>query len=164
MVLDVGINRLPPGAGDKGELVGDIDYASAAATAGAIYLVPGGVGPMTIACLLRNTLAMPRTAAPASRPGGFYDAPTLLAGPMLASALGCAPQEADAHQRPLYPAARQRREIAFAQPSRKNNGRPFTKPRRRRGDVRAAAMYRGYETNAKDPAEAIARWQPHRCS
>lgn len=58
-VIDVGINRID--APEKGEgktrLVGDVDYASAAQVAGAITPVPGGVGPMTIACLLRNTLA-----------------------------------------------------------------------------------------------------------
>ncbi len=53
IVIDVGINRVE-GAGNK--LVGDVHYASAAAVAGAITPVPGGVGPMTIACLLRNTL------------------------------------------------------------------------------------------------------------
>jgi methylenetetrahydrofolate dehydrogenase (NADP+)/methenyltetrahydrofolate cyclohydrolase len=56
-VIDVGINRLPPSdAAPKGKLVGDVDYASAVQTAGAITPVPGGVGPMTIAVLLRNTL------------------------------------------------------------------------------------------------------------
>jgi methylenetetrahydrofolate dehydrogenase (NADP+)/methenyltetrahydrofolate cyclohydrolase len=56
-VIDVGINRLPPADGAaKGRLVGDVDYASAAQVAGAITPVPGGVGPMTIAVLLRNTL------------------------------------------------------------------------------------------------------------
>ena len=56
-VIDVGINRLPPVEGaDKGRLVGDVDFASASAVAGAITPVPGGVGPMTIAVLLRNTL------------------------------------------------------------------------------------------------------------
>ncbi len=56
-VIDVGINRLPPAAGEaKGRLVGDVDFASASAVAGAITPVPGGVGPMTIAVLLRNTL------------------------------------------------------------------------------------------------------------
>ena len=49
-VIDVGINRRPEG------LVGDVDFAEAGAVAGAISPVPGGVGPMTIACLLRNTL------------------------------------------------------------------------------------------------------------
>ncbi len=57
-VIDVGINRIP--APEKGEgktrLVGDVDFASAAEVAGAITPVPGGVGPMTIACLLANTL------------------------------------------------------------------------------------------------------------
>jgi methylenetetrahydrofolate dehydrogenase (NADP+)/methenyltetrahydrofolate cyclohydrolase len=57
-VIDVGINRVP--APEKGEgktrLVGDVDYAGAAAVAGAITPVPGGVGPMTIACLLANTV------------------------------------------------------------------------------------------------------------
>ncbi|MDE2561976.1 MAG: bifunctional methylenetetrahydrofolate dehydrogenase/methenyltetrahydrofolate cyclohydrolase FolD [Sphingomonadales bacterium] len=56
-VIDVGINRLPPAVeGGKGRLVGDVDYASAAEVAGAITPVPGGVGPMTIAVLLRNAL------------------------------------------------------------------------------------------------------------
>ncbi|MEO6433934.1 MAG: bifunctional methylenetetrahydrofolate dehydrogenase/methenyltetrahydrofolate cyclohydrolase FolD [Sphingomicrobium sp.] len=57
-VIDVGINRLPPtedGTGTKGRLVGDVDFASASSVAGAITPVPGGVGPMTIACLIRNT-------------------------------------------------------------------------------------------------------------
>ena len=57
-VIDVGINRLD--APEKGEgktkLVGDVDYESCAAVAGAITPVPGGVGPMTIACLLANTV------------------------------------------------------------------------------------------------------------
>jgi len=58
VVIDVGINRIP--APEKGEgkmkLVGDVDFASCAGVAGAITPVPGGVGPMTIACLLANTL------------------------------------------------------------------------------------------------------------
>jgi methylenetetrahydrofolate dehydrogenase (NADP+)/methenyltetrahydrofolate cyclohydrolase len=58
VVIDVGINRIP--APEKGEgkmkLVGDVDYATCAEVAGAITPVPGGVGPMTIACLLVNTL------------------------------------------------------------------------------------------------------------
>jgi methylenetetrahydrofolate dehydrogenase (NADP+)/methenyltetrahydrofolate cyclohydrolase len=55
-VIDVGINRLPPAEeGAKGRLVGDVDFASASRVAGAITPVPGGVGPMTIACLIRNT-------------------------------------------------------------------------------------------------------------
>ena len=58
VVIDVGINRIP--APEKGEgkmkLAGDVDFASCAGIAGAITPVPGGVGPMTIACLLANTL------------------------------------------------------------------------------------------------------------
>ena len=54
-VIDVGINRVP-GEGGKSRLVGDCDFESCAAVAGAITPVPGGVGPMTIACLLANTL------------------------------------------------------------------------------------------------------------
>jgi methylenetetrahydrofolate dehydrogenase (NADP+)/methenyltetrahydrofolate cyclohydrolase len=50
-IIDVGINRMP-----DGKLAGDVDFAEAVAVAGAITPVPGGVGPMTIACLLRNTL------------------------------------------------------------------------------------------------------------
>ncbi len=56
-VIDVGINRTDAG------LVGDVDFDSAASVAGAITPVPGGVGPMTIACLLRNTLEAAKAAA-----------------------------------------------------------------------------------------------------
>ncbi len=55
IVIDVGINRIT-GADGKGKLVGDVAYDEVAAVAGAITPVPGGVGPMTIACLLKNTL------------------------------------------------------------------------------------------------------------
>ncbi|ADO43236.1 bifunctional methylenetetrahydrofolate dehydrogenase/methenyltetrahydrofolate cyclohydrolase FolD [Ketogulonicigenium vulgare] len=55
-VIDVGINRIQPAGADKAKLVGDCDFDSCAAVAGAITPVPGGVGPMTIACLLANTL------------------------------------------------------------------------------------------------------------
>jgi methylenetetrahydrofolate dehydrogenase (NADP+)/methenyltetrahydrofolate cyclohydrolase len=55
MVIDVGVNRVA-GEGGKSRLVGDVAYAEAAKVAGAITPVPGGVGPMTIACLLLNTL------------------------------------------------------------------------------------------------------------
>ena len=56
-VIDVGMNRMPPAEeGGKGKLVGDVDFAAAREVAGAITPVPGGVGPMTIACLLANTL------------------------------------------------------------------------------------------------------------
>ena len=54
-VIDVGINRLA-GEGGNSHLTGDVDFASASQVAGAITPVPGGVGPMTIACLIRNTL------------------------------------------------------------------------------------------------------------
>ena len=54
-VIDVGINRIDTADG-KTKLVGDVDYESCAAVAGAITPVPGGVGPMTIAILLQNTL------------------------------------------------------------------------------------------------------------
>ena len=57
VVLDVGINRVPREDGsDKTRLVGDVDYDEAFGVAGAITPVPGGVGPMTVACLLRNTV------------------------------------------------------------------------------------------------------------
>ena len=70
-VIDVGINRIDNGEGGT-RLVGDVNYAEAAEVAGAITPVPGGVGPMTISCLLQNTLvacaqqigaAAPKTAA-----------------------------------------------------------------------------------------------------
>ena len=56
VVIDVGINRLPPEGDKKGRLVGDVDFNSVSNVASAITPVPGGVGPMTIACLLRNTV------------------------------------------------------------------------------------------------------------
>jgi methylenetetrahydrofolate dehydrogenase (NADP+) / methenyltetrahydrofolate cyclohydrolase len=57
IVIDVGMSRLTPEqAGNSSGLVGDIDFAGVAEIASAITPVPGGVGPMTIACLLRNTL------------------------------------------------------------------------------------------------------------
>jgi len=55
-VIDVGINRVPAAEEGKTRLVGDVDFASCQGIAGAITPVPGGVGPMTIAVLLRNTL------------------------------------------------------------------------------------------------------------
>jgi methylenetetrahydrofolate dehydrogenase (NADP+)/methenyltetrahydrofolate cyclohydrolase len=54
-VIDVGINSVADGDGRR-RLVGDVDFVSVGAVAGAITPVPGGIGPMTIACLLRNTL------------------------------------------------------------------------------------------------------------
>ena len=57
VVIDVGINRIPDAAAKSGtRLVGDVDYAAVAEKAPAITPVPGGVGPMTIAMLMRNTL------------------------------------------------------------------------------------------------------------
>jgi len=58
-VIDVGINRIE-GEGGETRLVGDVDFASVQPVAGAITPVPGGVGPMTIACLLHNTLIATR--------------------------------------------------------------------------------------------------------
>ena len=55
-VIDVGINRLPAGMDGKTRLVGDVAFAEAVGIAGAITPVPGGVGPMTIAMLMANTL------------------------------------------------------------------------------------------------------------
>ncbi|MBV1694374.1 MAG: bifunctional methylenetetrahydrofolate dehydrogenase/methenyltetrahydrofolate cyclohydrolase FolD [Hyphomicrobiales bacterium] len=62
ILIDVGINRIDAGAG-RTRLVGDVDYDDCVKVAGAITPVPGGVGPMTIACLLANTLAAARTRA-----------------------------------------------------------------------------------------------------
>jgi methylenetetrahydrofolate dehydrogenase (NADP+) / methenyltetrahydrofolate cyclohydrolase len=62
-VIDVGINRVPASGEQKSRLVGDVCFAEAAAVAGAITPVPGGVGPMTIACLLVNTLRAACTQA-----------------------------------------------------------------------------------------------------
>ena len=58
-VIDVGINRIATDDG-KGRLVGDVDFDDAESVAGAITPVPGGVGPMTIACLLKNTVEAAR--------------------------------------------------------------------------------------------------------
>ena len=55
-VIDVGINRITDEDDAASRLVGDVDFTAAAEVAGAITPVPGGVGPMTIACLLANTL------------------------------------------------------------------------------------------------------------
>lgn len=58
-VIDVGINRVT-GPDGEGRLAGDVDFATAAAVAGAITPVPGGVGPMTVACLMQNTATAAR--------------------------------------------------------------------------------------------------------
>jgi methylenetetrahydrofolate dehydrogenase (NADP+)/methenyltetrahydrofolate cyclohydrolase len=68
-VIDVGINRIERGG--KNILVGDVDYASASTVAGAITPVPGGVGPMTIACLLANTLTATARAHGLAEPKGL---------------------------------------------------------------------------------------------
>jgi methylenetetrahydrofolate dehydrogenase (NADP+)/methenyltetrahydrofolate cyclohydrolase len=69
-VIDVGINRIP--APEKGEgktrLVGDVAYAEAEQVAGAITPVPGGIGPMTIAMLMANTVTSAFLAAGLERP------------------------------------------------------------------------------------------------
>ncbi|MEO0462864.1 MAG: bifunctional methylenetetrahydrofolate dehydrogenase/methenyltetrahydrofolate cyclohydrolase FolD [Pseudomonadota bacterium] len=71
-VIDVGINRLPPEPGaEKGRLVGDVAYDEASEVAGAITPVPGGVGPMTIAVLLRNTLVAAYRNAGLDAPEGI---------------------------------------------------------------------------------------------
>lgn len=71
-VIDVGINRLPPEPGkDRGRLVGDVAYDEASEVAGAITPVPGGVGPMTIAVLLRNTLVAAHRNAGRDVPEGL---------------------------------------------------------------------------------------------
>ncbi len=70
-VIDVGINRIEPDDG-KARLVGDVDFEAARGHAGAITPVPGGVGPMTIACLLLNTLtaACRQHGVPVPEPDG----------------------------------------------------------------------------------------------
>ena len=79
-VIDVGTNRTDDG------LVGDVDFDAVAEVAGAITPVPGGVGPMTIAMLLANTLRAAEARAASSRRTGvrlaasnhaFYDAPRI---------------------------------------------------------------------------------------
>ncbi|MFL6741302.1 MAG: bifunctional methylenetetrahydrofolate dehydrogenase/methenyltetrahydrofolate cyclohydrolase FolD [Sphingomicrobium sp.] len=68
-VIDVGINRLPTADG-KGRLVGDVAFGEAAEVAAAITPVPGGVGPMTIAMLMRNTLVAAHRRAGLADPEG----------------------------------------------------------------------------------------------
>jgi methylenetetrahydrofolate dehydrogenase (NADP+)/methenyltetrahydrofolate cyclohydrolase len=71
-VIDVGINRIPhPEKPGKNKLVGDVEFASASQVAGAITPVPGGVGPMTIACLLANTLTAACRANQLDEPQGL---------------------------------------------------------------------------------------------
>ncbi len=70
-VIDVGINRIPAAEAGKTRLVGDVAFAEAAQVAGAITPVPGGVGPMTIACLLRNTVVAACRARGLPLPAGL---------------------------------------------------------------------------------------------
>jgi len=70
-VIDVGINRIAGDEGGKDRLVGDVDYASASEVAAAVTPVPGGVGPMTIAVLLRNTLVAAHARAGLPPPEGL---------------------------------------------------------------------------------------------
>jgi methylenetetrahydrofolate dehydrogenase (NADP+) / methenyltetrahydrofolate cyclohydrolase len=69
-IIDVGINRIPTDGG-KGRLVGDVAYDEAAEVAAAITPVPGGVGPMTIAMLMRNTLVAAHRRAGIKDPEGL---------------------------------------------------------------------------------------------
>lgn len=72
VVIDVGINRLAPATGEtKGRLVGDVAFDEAIGHVAAITPVPGGVGPMTIACLLRNTLVAACRRAGLAEPEGL---------------------------------------------------------------------------------------------
>ena len=69
-VIDIGINRIQIGGGNS-KLVGDVDFDTACEVAGAITPVPGGVGPMTIAVLLRNTLVAAHARAGLAPPEGL---------------------------------------------------------------------------------------------
>jgi methylenetetrahydrofolate dehydrogenase (NADP+)/methenyltetrahydrofolate cyclohydrolase len=81
IVVDVGINRIS-GEDGKSQLIGDVAFDEAAAVAGAITPVPGGVGPMTIACLLRNTVdAAMATSATRVRLGVKYGSPPIFVQP-----------------------------------------------------------------------------------
>jgi methylenetetrahydrofolate dehydrogenase (NADP+)/methenyltetrahydrofolate cyclohydrolase len=95
VVIDVGMNRISPEeAGNKSGLVGDVDFGAVAEIASAITPVPGGVGPMTVALLLRNTLAAARSQA---------GLPAVAAEP---AGDGVAPHEAGQRE-PLQGAARE---------------------------------------------------------
>jgi methylenetetrahydrofolate dehydrogenase (NADP+)/methenyltetrahydrofolate cyclohydrolase len=71
VVIDVGINRVSAGEGGRSRLVGDVAFEEASAVAGFITPVPGGVGPMTIACLLRNTLVAAHRREQLHQPPGL---------------------------------------------------------------------------------------------
>ena len=70
-VIDVGINRVASAVEGKTRLVGDVDYSAVSHVAGSITPVPGGVGPMTIACLLHNTLLAANRRAGLPETKGF---------------------------------------------------------------------------------------------
>jgi methylenetetrahydrofolate dehydrogenase (NADP+) / methenyltetrahydrofolate cyclohydrolase len=70
-VIDVGINRVPAAEEGKTKLVGDVAFAEVSDVAGSITPVPGGVGPMTIACLLHNTLQAAHRRAGLAEAKGF---------------------------------------------------------------------------------------------
>lgn len=70
-VIDVGINRVPVADSEKTRLVGDVAFDEASAVAASITPVPGGVGPMTIACLLHNTLIAAYRRAGLAEPEGY---------------------------------------------------------------------------------------------
>jgi len=71
VVIDVGINRMPAAEAGRTRLVGDVDFAGASERAAAITPVPGGVGPMTIAMLLRNTLVAAHRRSGLAEPEGL---------------------------------------------------------------------------------------------
>jgi len=73
IVIDVGTNRIPEGEPGAGRLCGDVDFAGVAEVAAAISPVPGGVGPMTIAMLLANTVESAERAAAQRGGGGSRD-------------------------------------------------------------------------------------------
>jgi methylenetetrahydrofolate dehydrogenase (NADP+)/methenyltetrahydrofolate cyclohydrolase len=70
-VIDVGINRVDAAEAGKTKLVGDVDYAEAMDVAGAVTPVPGGVGPMTIAVLLRNAVVAAYRREKLEEPAGL---------------------------------------------------------------------------------------------
>jgi methylenetetrahydrofolate dehydrogenase (NADP+) / methenyltetrahydrofolate cyclohydrolase len=70
-VIDVGINRVPAAQEGKTKLVGDVAFAEVSKVAGSITPVPGGVGPMTIACLLHNSLVAAHRRAGLGEPEGL---------------------------------------------------------------------------------------------
>lgn len=76
VVIDVGINRVPGEAGQGARIVGDVCFEEARMRASAITPVPGGVGPMTIACLLENTLRAAVAQTALQEPSRFRSAPT----------------------------------------------------------------------------------------